>query len=119
MNILDGDLNVVASQSYQGTAPRYEAVIFEFDAAEGEYVEVALTSSDCLSLSEVEVFGYSISPPPINLARLANVVASQSSLCWDGKPWRAIDGNKNQSWVSRVQVDGCIFEPLNLFLSKL
>ena len=92
MNILDGDLNVVASQSYQGTAPRYEAVTFEFDAAEGEYVEVALTSSDCLSLSEVEVFGYSIMPPAISLVSSGVAQASQSSTCHGGPPGRAIDG---------------------------
>ncbi|KAL7542580.1 hypothetical protein ACHAXR_011906 [Thalassiosira sp. AJA248-18] len=100
VSVLDDNMNVIASQHYPGTAPRYEAVSFDFssEAPLGQYVEVKLGSPECLSLSEVEVFGHPITPPVSNIARGANAVASQSSLCWGGVPNRAIDGNTNGHW---------------------
>ena len=92
---------VVASRHYPGTAPQYEAVSLDFSndvLAVGHYVEVKLGSSDCLSLTEVEVFGYQITPPPSNIAQGEAVTASQSSTCHGGSASRAIDGNTNGEW---------------------
>ena len=109
MSVLDGSLNVITSRFYSGTAPRYEAVTLDFssDAPQGEYVEVKLGSPDCLSLSEVEVFGYSIMPPAINLARRSGTVATQSTMCWNGWPGRGIDGNRHQYWAGNSITHTC------------
>lgn len=101
-------MNVVASQYHPGEAPRYDAVSLDFAATpQGKYVEVKLASPDCLQLSEVEIFGYSIRTPPLNLARQAGVQATQSSTCWNGHPWRAVDGNTNGNWGSNTITHTC------------
>ena len=101
---------VVASRHYPGTAPRYEAVSLDFSndvSAVGHYVEVKLGSSDCLSLTEVEVLGYQITPPPSNIAQGEAVTASQSSTCHGGSASRAIDGNTNGNYYSNSVQHTC------------
>ena len=89
---------VVASQHYPDTAPRYEAVSLDFSSDTrvfGQYVEVKLGSSGCLSLTEVEVMGYQITlPPPTNLARGKGATAQQSSVAYGSGANIAIDGVK-------------------------
>ena len=100
---------VVASQHYPGTAPRYDAVPFDFTSAStvGSYVEVRLGSPDCLSLTEVEVFGHQITPPPTNIVQAEAVTASQSSTCHGGGANRAIDGNTNGNYYSNSVQHTC------------
>ena len=105
VSVLDADMNVIASENYPGTAPRYEAVMIDFSATmpEGEYVEVKLEGTSCLQLTEVEIFGYEIIPPAYNLVS-GSAVATQSSTCHGGVPSRAIDGNTDGNyWHNSVQ----------------
>jgi len=110
VNVLDENMLVVASQHYPDIAPRYEAVSLDFSSDTpvfGQYIEVKLGSSDCLSLTEVEVLGYQITPPPTNLARGAVAVASQSTVCWGGVASRAVDGNTNGNWGGNSVTHTC------------
>jgi len=102
-------MNVVASQFYSGVAPRYDAVPFDFTSttAVGSYVEVKLGSPDCLSLTEVEVFGHQIKSPPTNIVQAEAVSASQSSTCHGGGANRAIDGNTNGNYYSNSVQHTC------------
>jgi len=109
VSVLDDNMNVVASQFYSGVAPRYDAVPFDFTSttAVGSYVEVKLGSPDCLSLTEVEVFGHQIKSPPTNIVQAEAVSASQSSTCHGGGANRAIDGNTNGNYYSNSVQHTC------------
>eukprot|EP00547_Thalassionema_nitzschioides_P005356 CAMPEP_0194200236 /NCGR_PEP_ID=MMETSP0156-20130528/930_1 /TAXON_ID=33649 /ORGANISM="Thalassionema nitzschioides, Strain L26-B" /LENGTH=1934 /DNA_ID=CAMNT_0038925209 /DNA_START=189 /DNA_END=5989 /DNA_ORIENTATION=- len=108
VSVLDKDLNVITSENYPGTAPRYEAVTVDFSAAmpRGEYVEVKLGGTNCLSLSEVEIFGYEILPPAFSLVSDESV-ASQSTTCHGGGANRAIDGNTNGNYYANSVTHTC------------
>ena len=81
----------------QSAGPASVVNKFTFDNVSGRYVRV-IKNGGAFTIAELMVFGWSLHPDVVNLARLPGTVPSQSSVCWDGGPARAVDGNTNGNW---------------------
>lgn len=57
------------------------------------------------------MFGWSVYPAVVNLARRPNIAVSQSTTCWSGPASRAVDGNTNGLWAGNSVTHTCEGEP--------